>query len=308
MPLVEAVEKMSGGRLIINLHPAGEIVPAFEQTTAVRDGLLDMALTDLGADQALFGPKAALLGGSGYPAGSTSDEDWAWINTGGGIELAREVYKDYAYPISNLPEGQELFAHSNKPLETAEDLKGVKHRVMGFAGEVLATFGMSIVNSSFEEIYPMAEKGVVDSFECGGPALNWSAGFHEVSTYIGTPGIHSPGAAHCITVNFESWNELPDDLKNILVEAVRSKGEMWRVTLLYEDSIAMQNFKDYGMKFFTVSDELQQEIAKRSLEITEKHATEDPLFAKILEHKRAFLQKFIGMKKATTLGYSIYYP
>jgi len=304
--IAELVEQMSDGRLILNVHPANEIVPAFEMTEACRDGVLDMVHADEGSWMSFLGPSALLLGASGYPAGSTPDEDFAWMYVGDGLELATEVLKDYTIPIGSCPEGQELFAHSHKPLETAEDLVGLKYRTIGLWAEVLGTFGATVLTLPFPEIYPAAEKGVVDAFECAGPAVNYSVGFHEVMEYIGTPGIHSPGCAHLIQVNPDSWNEIPGDMKQILISAIKDAGATYRNTLLYEDSLAMVKFKDYGIKFFTVSDELQAEIAKRSLELTEKYAAEDPMFKKVWENKKAFVKLYREQKRATTLNYSIY--
>lgn len=304
--IADLVEKMSDGRLIINVHPANEIVPAFEMTEACRDGVLDAVHADMGSAMAIFGAKTLLLGASGYPAGTITDEDWAWMYVGDGLKLAAEVFEGYTIPIGYCPEGQELFAHSHKPLETAADLDGLKYRTIGLWAEVLGTFGATVLTLPFPEIYPAAEKGVVDAFECAGPAINYSVGFHEVMEYIGTPGIHSPGAGHPYQINPDSWNELPDDIKQMLISAIKDAGATWRNTLLYEDSLAMVKFEDYGIKFFTVSDELQAEIAKRSLEVTEKYAAEDPLFKKIWENKKAFVKPYREMKRAAVLNYSIY--
>ena len=98
----------------------------------------------------------------------------------------------------------------------------------------------------------------------------------------------------------------PDDIKQIVATAVKDAGITYRHILLYEDSLAMVKFKDYGIKFFTVSDELQAEIAKRTLEITEGYAAEDPMFKKIWENKKSFLSLYRQVKKSTSLNYSIY--
>ncbi len=97
---------MSGGRLILNVHPGNEIVPVYEQTEAVRDGVLHMAHSDLGAEMALVGKAALLLGASGYPAGTTCDEDFSWFYLGDGMDYASKVFEDYGLVIGCLPEGQ----------------------------------------------------------------------------------------------------------------------------------------------------------------------------------------------------------
>jgi TRAP-type mannitol/chloroaromatic compound transport system substrate-binding protein len=304
--LADIVEEMSGGRLIINAHPGNEIVPTYEQTEAGRDGVLDMWHSDLGADMALVGKRALLLGASGYPAGTTPDEDFSWYYVGGGLEMARTVFKDYGYPIGLMEEGQEIFAHSHKPLDTIESLNGLKFRTIGFWAEVMGTFGVSVVTISGAEVYPAAEKGVIDAFEYSGPAVNWPMGFHEIMEYMGTPGIHSPAAGHPITANFDSWNNLPDDLKALLMAAIQKCSQEWYLSLIVEDSKALAKYEEYGTKRFTVGDELQAEIAKRSLDITNQYIAEEPGFKEVWDNKLAYVKLYKEGKKATSLKYSIF--
>jgi TRAP-type mannitol/chloroaromatic compound transport system substrate-binding protein len=304
--MVAAVEEMSGGRFIIHAHPHGELVPAYEQTEAMRDGVLDLCHSDLGGDMALVGKKALLLGASGYPAGTTSEEDFAWIYTGGGMDIIADVFKDYGTPAGWLGEGQEVFCYSHKPLDTIESLNGIKFRTIGFWAEVMGTFGASVVTIAGSEVYPSAEKGVIDAFEYGGAALNWPMGFHEIMDYMGLPGIHSPGAGHPILANFNSWNALPDDLKAILQAAIEVYGNEWRASLIVDDSVALEKYKEYGTKIFTVSDELQAEIAKRSLDISMQYYAEEPGFAEVWDAKAAYVKLYKQGKDAITLKYSVF--
>ena len=297
---------MSGGRLILNVHPGNEIVPVYEQTEAVRDGVLDMAHSDLGAEMALVGKAALLLGASGYPAGTTCDEDFSWFYLGDGMDYASKVFEDYGLVVGCLPEGQEVFVYSHEPLATAADWDGVKMRTIGLWAEVLGTFGASVVTISGGEVYQSAEKGVIDAFEYAGPTVNWPMGFHEIMDYMGLPGIHSPGATHTIKVNRQSWSKLPTDLQQILMVAIESLGNEYRTSLLINDSASLELYRDYGTNIFYVSDDFQAEIAKRTKEITLQYAADDPLFNEIWENKKAFVKTYKGGKTATTLNYSIY--
>ena len=298
---------MSGGRLVINLHPGGEIVPTYEQTKAVRDGVLDMSYADLGGDAAFLGNSCYIIGASGYPAGSTADEDWAYFYVSpNGKAMVQEVYKDYGQTVGCIPEGMEVFCYSHKPLAKAADFRGIKFRTIGLWAQVLQSFGASVVTIAGAEVYPSAEKGIIDAFEYGGPNLNWPMGFHEIMEYMGLPGIHSPSAAHPVTANFNSFNKLPDDLKQILLKGIEISGKEWSQSLLVLDQLAIQKYLDYGTKIFYVSDDFQAEIAKRSMDITLKMAAEDPLFKKIWDDKSAYVKILRQGKRNTTLGYSIY--
>jgi TRAP-type mannitol/chloroaromatic compound transport system substrate-binding protein len=255
---------------------------------------------------ALLGKRALLLGASGYPAGTTSEEDFAWMYIGDGLKMAREVFKDYGYPVGFLGEGQEVFCYSHKPLDTIESLDGIKFRTIGFWAEVMGTFGVSVVTISGAEVYPAAEKGVIDAFEYGGAALNWPMGFHEIMEYMGTPGIHSPGAGHPLVANVNSWNKLPDAYKAILTAAIEVYGNEWRASLIVDDSLALKKYEEYGTKRFIVGDELQAEIAKRSLDITMQYVAEEPGFREVWENKLAYIKLYKAGMDAITLKYSIY--
>jgi TRAP-type mannitol/chloroaromatic compound transport system substrate-binding protein len=163
-----------------------------------------------------------------------------------------------------------------------------------------------VVTISGGEVYQSAEKGVIDAFEYAGPTVNWPMGFHEIMDYMGLPGIHSPGATHTIKVNRQSWSKLPADLQHILMVAIESLGNEFRTSLLINDSASIELYRDYGTNIFYVSDDFQAEIAKRTKEITEGYAAEDPLFNEIWENKKAFVKTYKGGKTATTLNYSIY--
>jgi TRAP-type mannitol/chloroaromatic compound transport system substrate-binding protein len=304
--LCDFIEEASGGKFILNLHPCNEIVPTYEQTEAVRDGVLDMGHSDLGAEMGLVGKSALLLGASGYPAGTTCDEDSAWYYLGDGMDYARKVFADYGLVIGLLTEGQEVFGYAHKPLETAADLDGLKFRTIGLWAEVLGTFGASVVTIPGGEVYQAAEKGVIDGFEYAGPAVNWPMGFHEIMEYMMLPGIHSPAASHTIKVNRESWAKLPSDLQHLLTVAIEAHSYEFRNELLLSDSAAIQKYRDYGTTIVYVGDELQAEIAKRTKEITEGYAADDPLFKEMWENKQAFVKTFKAGKNATTLKYSIY--
>jgi TRAP-type mannitol/chloroaromatic compound transport system substrate-binding protein len=106
------------------------------------------------------------------------------------------------------------------------------------------------------------EKGIVDAYEIGGPDWNRTMGFHEVSTHVGTPGIHSPigGGTH-VLVNHDSWAKLPDDLKVALDEAWKATSQNDYLDSLKMDAQALEAWRDVdGMILYTVGDELQRDL------------------------------------------------
>jgi len=150
------------------------------------------------------------------------------------------------------------------------------------------------------------ERGIVDAFEYGTPSLNWSMGYQEVSDYIGIPGIHSPQAGGSwFSVADDKWNELPDDIKQVVIAECQSSALMNYLHSVNEDAAAFQKFKDYGIETYNLSDELQREFAKRGAEANEKFSAEDPLYKEVYENQKVFFKAFHDMYTSVP-KYNIY--
>lgn len=292
--MCKRVEVETQGMLVIKPHFDGEIVSRFDITEAVRDGALDMGMTNPANDMDYLGDKSFLLGTAGFPAGPKAVEYAAWFYIGDGKKYVSEVYKDFCYVIG-MPyfSRAEMFCHSNVKLETAADLKGIKFRTFGLWAEILAEgFGASVVTIPGGEIYSAMERGVIDAFEYASPAGNWPMGWHEITKYIGLPGVHSPLSSYITIVNKDSWNALPSYMQQILESEVKATGFHALLRVTYEDGLCIVKYSDYGTEFFTVSDELQREIAQLSREWVKKTAAEDPLFKEIWENQQTFIKTF----------------
>ena len=86
----ENVEAMSGGRVEIEVHAGGSIVPPGEMLDAVKAGILD-GMNGTGAYFVGKDPGFTLIAdiNAGY---ETPEQFTAWFWVGGGVELAREIY------------------------------------------------------------------------------------------------------------------------------------------------------------------------------------------------------------------------
>ncbi len=290
--LVDRVRIASDGRLDITLHPEGELTPRDETTPAVRDGAVDMATNSSPMDLGRLGNVTYLMGSSGLPAGPSMADLLAWMYQGGGFELLNEAYEDWGYCIGTQPGSPELFCHSNKPLVTAKDFKGLKFRTLGLWAEILKGYGVSVVMIPGGELYQAVQTGVLDAFELGPPSYNWPHGFQEILDYIGVPGIQSPGFCNNVLINKDSWNSLPPDLQQLLKDEIEAMTAYGQLYLQEADSEAMANYIAYGTKVFTVSPEFQAEIAAKSRALLEGYTVDDPLFKKLWDHQTAFFKKW----------------
>jgi TRAP-type mannitol/chloroaromatic compound transport system substrate-binding protein len=293
--LAKRVKAATGGTFDISVVAEGTIVPRAESTAAVRDGMLDLATNCPSVDEGRLGPIVYICGASGLPAGPSSMDGVAWAYKGEGLEIMSEVWKDWAYVIGVQPGAPELFCHSNKKLEKASDLKGLKFRTRGMWAEILGEYGVAVVIIAGGELYSSVERGVLDAFELGPPSFNWPYGFQEVCKYIGLPGIQSPGYAKPVWVNKSSWDSLDAHLQDLLKDEIMTCALDTYMSQEIEDGAAIQKYLDYGTEIFYVSEELQTDIAQKSKALIEKFAAEDPQFAEVWEQRQAFNKEWTSL-------------
>ena len=108
----------------------------------------------------------------------------------------REFYKEYnmtSFLMSNT--GAQMGGWWRKEIKTPEDMKGVKMRIGGFAGQVMAKLGVVPQQLAGGDIYPALEKGTIDAAEWVGPYDDQKLGFNKVAQYYYYPGWWEGSAA-----------------------------------------------------------------------------------------------------------------
>ena len=163
---IDRVEAMSGGRLSIDLLPAGAVVGAFQVMDAVNDGVIDMAHT---VPVYWYGKsKAASFFGTGPVFGGSANTMLGWFYQGGGAELYRELTQDIlglnVVGFMGFPMPAQPFGWFKEEVNTAADLQGFKYRTVGLAADLLQSMGMSVAQLPGGEIVPAMERGVIDAF------------------------------------------------------------------------------------------------------------------------------------------------
>jgi TRAP-type mannitol/chloroaromatic compound transport system substrate-binding protein len=187
----------------------------------------------------------------------------------------------------------EMFGFSNIPLDTLDDFDGLKFRTAGDWGEILTDyFGSSVVNIPSGEIHGAFQSGVIDAFEFLTPSMNLGFGFHEVAKYGVFPGIHAPSIIAPYIVNKDAWNELPDELKPIVEEDWLAESSRFLTEAALQDMAAIQQYKDYGLEFIMLSEEVQKEVEVACRDFCEKKAAEDALFAEVWASVRDFMDSY----------------
>lgn len=296
MNFADKVEKASNGRMKIQVFPAGQVVGSAEVPEAVRAGALDLGSTFL----VYYASKEpALQGINEWPSGLEEQQAYDWFYSGGGKELLRplaERHNLYYLGVSTLL-GENIW--SNKKIEGIEDLKGLKMRTTGLTAESLAKLGASPVSISSEDIYTAMQRGTIDAFEFISTPVHFGFGWNEVTKYITYPKFTMGGSSDWI-VNLDSWNALPDDLKEIVDNALRSASQEFFVQSRLEESEINEKLKDAGVEFVTWPEGDLEKFQKVRYEVVrEKYSPASEEFREIQQSRMDFL---------AALGHSVEAP
>ncbi len=288
--MAQMAEAMSKGRLKISIDSANKHKSPFGIFDMVRSGQYDMGHS---ASYYYKGKVPNTLYFTSMPFGMTAPEQYAWFYFGGGMALMEKVYSDYgllSFPGGNT--GNQMGGWFQKEINSLADLQGLKMRIPGFAGEVLAKLGAKPTNIPPGELYTALERRTIDALEWVGPSLDLRMGFHKIAPYYYT-GWHEPGTELNFMVNKKTWGGLPDDLREILRVAMRTAAydmyiESYHASAENWDAIR----REYpGVKVKTFPKEVFAALAKANQELLAEAASSDPLAKEILESQAQYLSK-----------------
>jgi TRAP-type mannitol/chloroaromatic compound transport system substrate-binding protein len=209
--LTRRVSALTGGRFQITLHAAGEIVPALQVLDAVQNGTVECGQT---AMYYYFGKDPAWAFGTTVPFGLNQRQMNAWWYEAGGAKVYNEFAAKFGvttFLAGNT--GTQMGGFFRKEIKTVEDMKGLKFRIAGLAGAMLAKVGVVPQQLAAGEIYSSLEKGTIDAAEWTVPADDEKLGLGKVAKFYYTPGYWEGGAGLHALVNNKAWEALPPEFK-----------------------------------------------------------------------------------------------
>jgi TRAP-type mannitol/chloroaromatic compound transport system substrate-binding protein len=303
------VNDMSGGRLKIDVLPAGSVVKAFDLLDAVNKGTLDGGH---GVIAYWYGKNSALaLWGSGPAFGMDANMLLAWHEFGGGKALLEEIYKSLNMDVVSYmygPMPTQPLGWFKKPVTKAEDMKGLKYRTVGLSIDVFTELGVSVNALPGGEIVPAMDRGLLDAAEFNNAASDQVLGFPDVSKVCMLQSFHQASEQFEILFNKKRLDSLPADLRAIIRNAVPgASAEMsWKAIDRY--STADQEMQEkQGVKFYKTPDAILKAQLAAWDKVTDKKAAENPMFKKVLESQRAFAKRTAKWQNDTTVNYRMAY-
>jgi TRAP-type mannitol/chloroaromatic compound transport system substrate-binding protein len=222
--MAKRIAEVTDGKFQVQVFAAGEIVPGLQVVDAVQNGTVEMGHT---ACYYYFGKDPAFTFGTALPFGLNTRQQDAWEHQGGGMELLNDFLKSYnIWGIATGNTTAQMGGWFRKEIKTVDDLKGLKFRVGGFSGRILAKLGVVPQQIAGGDIYPALEKGTIDAAEWVGPYDDEKLGFHKVAKYYYYPGWWEGGAQPHLLVNLDKWNSLPKNYQALVISAAREAGMM----------------------------------------------------------------------------------
>jgi len=210
------VAEATDNKFQIQTFAAGEIVPGLQATDAVSSGTVEMCHT---AAYYLWGKDPTFALSCAVPFGLNPRMQNAWWTEGGEALINAFYAKHNIVGLLAGNTGAQMGGWFRKELNTPDDLKGVKMRIAGFAGAVMAKVGVVPQQIAGGDIYPALEKGTIDAAEWVGPYDDEKLGFYKVAKFYYYPGWWEGGAMLHVHVNKAKWDELPATYKSILKSA-----------------------------------------------------------------------------------------
>ena len=284
------VEEMSDGRLKIRVDASNKHKAALGILDMVKGGQYEMGHS---ASYYWKGKDINTLPLSTMPFGLTTPEQYSWFYYGGGKELTQKVYakhKVLSYPGGSS--GNQMGGWFRKEINTVDDLKGLKMRIPGFAGEVMAKLGLTVTNIAPGELYTSLERGTIDALEWVGPGMDINMGFNKIAPYYYT-GWHEPGLDLQFLINEKAFNKLPKDLQAIVETAMRAAAHDMYLQNYHMSAEAWASIeKDYpNIKIKTFPKEVMDAMKKVNVELREEMKAKNPLLKEILDSQEAYQKK-----------------
>jgi TRAP-type mannitol/chloroaromatic compound transport system substrate-binding protein len=308
------VDEMSGGRLKIEVLPAGAVVGAFQVLDAVNDGVLDAAHS---VPVYWYGKsKAASLFGTGPVFGGSATTMLSWFYEGGGAELYRELTQDIlgldVVGYMGFPMFAQPFGWFKGEVNAPADLNGFKYRTVGLAADLLQEMGMSVAQLPGGEIVPAMERGVIDAFEFNNPSSDKDFGAHDVAKNYYLSSYHQASESFEFLFNKFTLEDLDPDLQAILkygVEAASTANTAKAMRRYSADLKWLQ--EDAGVTVHRTSKEILDAQLK-AWDVLIPTLEEDPFMKKTLDSQRAWVEQvaYYEIMNAPdfALAYDHYFP
>ncbi|MEZ4810094.1 MAG: TRAP transporter substrate-binding protein [Allomuricauda sp.] len=260
--MAQQVDKKSQGKLKIQIYPSSQLGSEKQCLELLQIGSLGMTKVSA-AVMENFSPDLRILG---YPYLFRNDEHRFKVYDGPiGKKLLSGSEKFWLKGLTYFDAGNRSFYTKEKPIDTPEDLKGLKIRVMQSptAIEMVKRFGGAPTPISWGELYTSLQQGVVDGAENNLPSF-YSSKHYEVCKYFSVN--EHASVPDILVIGTLTWQKLDDMERTWLMEAV-SEATIYQRKLWKEaEQQALDEIKKAGVQVSYPDKTLFEEKSKTMLQ------------------------------------------
>src|SRR5690349_463963 len=287
------VNDMTGGDLKIEVLPAGAVVPAFGLLDAVSKGTLDgghgVLVYSYGKSNALA------LWGSGPAYGMDANMLLAWHKYGGGKQLLEKIFATIGADVVSFPYAPlytQPLGWFKKPMQSADDFKGLKYRTVGISIDLFTAMGAAVNALPGGEIVAAIDRGLLDAAEFNNASSDRALGFADVSKICMLQSYHQNSEQLEISFNKTKFKALPPKMQALIESGVEAASQdmMWKaIDRNSQDYITLQT--QDKVKFYKTPDAILKKQLELYDEITKKYIASNPLFKEIIASQLAFAKR-----------------
>ena len=284
--MCRSIAAATDGKFQIRPFAAGEIVPGLQVLDAIQNGTVEAGQS---ASYYYVGKDPTFAFDCAVPFGLNARQQNAWMYYGGGLELMRDFFKDYnivQFPAGNT--GAQMGGWFRSEIKSIDDLKGLKFRIAGIAGKVLARLGVVPQQIAGSDIYPALEKGTIDAAEWVGPYDDEKLGFYKVAKYYYYPGWWEGGPQVSIYVNAKQWDSLPKVYQAVLQEAAAASNVLMVAKYDAENMPALRRLVAQGTILKPFPRDVMEASYKAAFDLYDEIAAQNAKFKKVYEGWKQF--------------------
>jgi TRAP-type mannitol/chloroaromatic compound transport system substrate-binding protein len=300
--LAQRLSQMTGGKFQIRVYAAGELVPGLSVLDKVQDATVECGHT---AGYYYVGKNKAFAFDTAMPFGFTARQQNAWMYAGGGLKLMNDFLRGYnvrTFPGGNT--GVQMGGWFRREIKSLADLKGLKMRIPGFGGEIMARLGVVPQTLAGPDIYPALEKGAIDATEWVGPYDDEKLGLNKVAKNYYYPGWWEGGPQLSFYVNLKKWAELPEPYQAAFTAAAAEANGQMLADYDAKNPLALMRLVKQGVKLHPFPADMLTAARKIAFELYEEEARKNPAFKKIYVEWKKFRDAEIQWFRVAEAAYA----
>ena len=304
LDFAKKINDMSGGRLRVDVLPAGALVKPQDLQEAVHRGVID----GCHAVPAFWHGRntAFSLFGSGPALGLDANGLLAWIRHGGGMALYLELIHRQMnldiVPFFYGPMPTQPLGWFKKPVKSGTEFRGLKLRAEGLVADLFREMGAKPEAVPMQDIVAAMQRGRIDAAEFNNASSDRWLGLPDAARICMLQSYHQPAEVFEVLFNRKKFEALPTDLRAIVRHAAEaaSADMSWKAAYRYADDQAW--LRERGVQFHKTPALVLRAQLRAWSAVAARHAQQNPLFDKVWRSQLEWARRTVGWSRETIVN------